>query len=544
MSGRRGALRGILVFAVVATVGAAGATTAGATVTQISAAEDWACALTGGPVVCWGNVPADPGDLPPPSGGITQMDVGYTAACGVRTDRTLSCWGDPHWTGVQPPTGTISQVSAATDTGCAVRTDSSLVCWGDNQYGEAAPPAGAFTQVAAGFYFACGIEAGGPPNAAANDVAGTVACWGANTFGEAAPPVGAFAQVSAGWLHACGVRVDGSVACWGDNSDGQASPPAGTFRQVAAGFSHTCAVRTDATVACWGANTYGESSPPAGAFSQVSAGEWYTCGLRTDGAVACWGLNDDGQLADTPAIANRPLAAATVGKPYHFQFTDGSSPPAVYEQIKPSAKKPLPPGLSMSPSGSITGTPTAVGSWTFPVKASNMLGSSQKTVTIRVQALNLISNGDFETPTVSGIQTFAAHDRIGQWRMTAGSVDIVDATFWPPATGVQSLDLNGNQAGTIQQTVTLPYAASYTLSFNLAGNTGCGDQLMQMIVSWNGVVVAEPVLDTRGHSAEDLGWQATSVTLPGPDTGRLTFGSLTPGACGPTLDSITLKQLP
>lgn len=65
---------------------------------------------------------------------------------------------------------------------------------------------------------------------------------------------------------------------------------------------------------------------------------------------------------------------------YDFQFTDGASPVATYR-----LKHRLPTGLSLSASGEITGTPSAVGTWKFAVKATNLLGSNTKSVSIRVR---------------------------------------------------------------------------------------------------------------------------------------------------------------
>ena len=47
--------------------------------------------------------------------------------CGVRTDRTLACWG--YGIGL-PPVGLFVDVSTGGSQACAVRTDGSLVCWG------------------------------------------------------------------------------------------------------------------------------------------------------------------------------------------------------------------------------------------------------------------------------------------------------------------------------------------------------------------------------------------------------------------------------
>ena len=107
-------------------------------------------------------------------------------------------------------------------------------------------------------------------------------------------------------------------------------------------------------------------------------------------------------------------------------------------------------------------------------------------------------------------------------------------------------------AGAISQTITLPYAASYAISYLRAGNAGCGQQLLLLRVTWNGTVVVSHgprrpppwgVLSpaaARRRLAEAVGHRHRG----GPVTGVLTFQSLTPGACGTPLDSIAVRQLP
>ncbi|HRX70565.1 MAG TPA: DUF4214 domain-containing protein [Candidatus Competibacteraceae bacterium] len=115
---------------------------------------------------------------------------------------------------VNPSTSTFTQVSAGGSHTCGVRTNDTVTCWGDNDYGQATPPDGTFTQVSAGSFHTCGVQTDG-----------TVACWGANGDGQAMRPAGTFTQVSAGQNHTCGVQSDGFVVCWGSDEDGESTPP-------------------------------------------------------------------------------------------------------------------------------------------------------------------------------------------------------------------------------------------------------------------------------------------------------------------------------
>jgi hypothetical protein len=120
-------------------------------------------------------------------------------------------------------------------------------------------------------------------------------------------------------------------------------------------------------MACWGLKSSGQATPPSGSFTQVSAGGFHTCGLRTNGTMTCWGANGFGQapaLTLSPtSLSNgaigqaysRAISAAGGTAPYTFAFTAGSHPP----------------GLSLSAGGTLSGTPTAVGTYAFTVTATD-----------------------------------------------------------------------------------------------------------------------------------------------------------------------------
>lgn len=88
---------------------------------------------------------------------------------------------------------------------------------------------------------------------------------------------------------------------------------------------------------------------------------------------------DNGLTA--PTLTGTP-PAGTVGQPYHYAFTVAGQPgPAV------TATATLPAGLTLSEAGVLAGTPTAAGSFTFAVTATNTAGSSDPLpVTIEVTA--------------------------------------------------------------------------------------------------------------------------------------------------------------
>jgi alpha-tubulin suppressor-like RCC1 family protein len=58
----------------------------------------------------------------------------------LTTNRTAACWGSILSAGtIAVPTGMFSSISVGDDYACGVRTDGSVTCWGDNSYGQGTP---------------------------------------------------------------------------------------------------------------------------------------------------------------------------------------------------------------------------------------------------------------------------------------------------------------------------------------------------------------------------------------------------------------------
>ena len=244
------------------------------------------CAIrTDDTITCWGNNWG--GQTDAPSGTFKAVSAGGYYWCAIRTDDTITCRGRNSFGQADAPSGTFKTVSAGGGNTCAVRTDDTITCWGYKWNNDDAP-SGTFKAVSAGNRLSCAVRT--------DD---TITCWGSNYFGQADAPSGTFKTVSAGTHHSCAVRTDDTITCWGDKSRGRTDAPSGTFNTVSAGDKHSCAVRTDGTITCWGNNWYGETDAPSGTFKTVSAGFEHSCGLRSYGTITCWGSNWHGQ-ADVP----------------------------------------------------------------------------------------------------------------------------------------------------------------------------------------------------------------------------------------------------
>ncbi len=319
----------------------------------------------------------------------TQMSAGRNHTCGIREDNSAWCWGSNLYNelgfGGEPNDRSLphqvvaageseggavwtdwTRVFAGGGVSCGIRSDKSLWCWGGGSAQDLSSPrqilaagettGGAawfdWTSVALGVSYICGLRENG-----------TVWCWGTNSVGQlgngstdnSSTPSQVLANgelpggvawndwtaIAGGRYHACGLRSNGTAWCWGTGfsglGDGTTGVLATTPRQVlAAGEPQggatwndwidvsgslgesTCGMRSDGTVWCWGLASSGllgngtsspnqttpsqvlaTQQPPGGTawsdWSVLSKGNSVACALRTDGSLWCWGQNLSGQ---------------------------------------------------------------------------------------------------------------------------------------------------------------------------------------------------------------------------------------------------------
>ncbi|MFR1220801.1 MAG: S-layer homology domain-containing protein [Oscillospiraceae bacterium] len=119
---------------------------------------------------------------------------------------------------------------------------------------------------------------------------------------------------------------------------------------------------------------------------------------------------------DAPAITTTTLPGGTVGTPYHHQLQATGGGFILWELFSGE----LPDGLTLKQTtGEISGTPTAVGTATFTVKAENSVGSDTKDLSITIakpQQYGKVSMDDYvygETPSTPSLT-----DRTGNGSVT------------------------------------------------------------------------------------------------------------------------------
>ena len=238
--------------------------------------------------------------------------------------------------------------------------------------------------------------------------------------------------IEGGLLHACGLRLYsdvgntafGTPTCWGDNSQGQLSNIyTGTARAISTGYNHACVIAESGQLVCWGSNVSGQTDAPSGEYVQVAAGNTFTCAIRDNGTRVCWGDDAQGQapqLSLSPSgIANGQLGVAHAGA--NFALTDvGTNADGDYVPPSPvfyADPADLPPGLSLSAAGVLSGTPTASGTFTFTVEgedANGFTASSSYTVTIIA---------DSTPPQIGYTLTPAAPDGSNGWYVSDIGID-------------------------------------------------------------------------------------------------------------------------
>ena len=365
----------------------------------------------------------------------TQLAAGTSHSLALQADGSLWAWGYNHYgqlgtgssthdttpTPVPGRVGTAlyTQVAAGGAHSLGLRADGSLWAWGSNSQGQlgngttndTATPTqvgtALYKQVAAGAAYTLALQVNGNAWGWGNNQAGELGNGSTSTDPTATATPGrigtaTYVQVAAGSTHSLALQADGTLWAWGDNQYGQlGGGPAGPVpaptatgmalptRSTAAGGNFGLAVRADGTLWAWGDNTYGQlgdgsttpSLPPrqvgtARDWVQVAAGLRHALALKADGTLWAWGSNTYGQLGSAPGSATPSSATPTrVGTALYTQVTAGSTH-SLALQVDGSAWAWGNNGYgqlgSVLPTGTLTPTPTRVGTATYTQLAAGL----------------------------------------------------------------------------------------------------------------------------------------------------------------------------
>jgi hypothetical protein len=167
-------------------------------------------------------------------------------------------------------------------------------------------------------------------------------------------------------------------------------------------------------------------------------------------------------------------------------------------------------------------------------------------------------NGDFESPVVTGqgLPANVAPPGFG-WTIASGDIDIL-GTYWQPATGFQSLDLNGSTTGSIYQDFTFDSAGTWAFSFSLSANPdaftrgdggGTGVKNMQVLFGTPGSMTSLGTwgVDSDPRTIDNMQWvtiTTPAVVVSSSTVYRVQFTSLVSGPSGPALDNVQVSPIP
>jgi len=165
----------------------------------------------------------------------------------------------------------------------------------------------------------------------------------------------------------------------------------------------------------------------------------------------------------------------------------------------------------------------------------------------QASAANLVVNGGFEAQTVQSGVGFDTFNSVSQgltgWTIGLRNVDLVSSSFWTPAGGHNSLDLNGTGKSSISQILSTVVGQVYTLSFDLAGNPFGGSAVKSLSVNFGPAGLYD--FNITGHSGGNMGWTHYTTQFAAVSTyTTLSFASLVPGNAGPALDNISVSAVP
>ena len=153
----------------------------------------------------------------------------------------------------------------------------------------------------------------------------------------------------------------------------------------------------------------------------------------------------------------------------------------------------------------------------------------------------LLINGSFETgPSIGQYATLGTGSTaIAGWTVTKGNIDDIHQ-YWQAADGSNSLDMNGDTAGTIAQTFATTAGTQYDVRFYLAGHPG--DQAVHGLHVAAAGQSQDYHADSAGHSQGDMGWteQSFHFTATAAST-TLEFSGLDASYWGAALDNVSVK---
>ncbi len=159
-------------------------------------------------------------------------------------------------------------------------------------------------------------------------------------------------------------------------------------------------------------------------------------------------------------------------------------------------------------------------------------------------AVSIASNGGFETGTLSDPFTTVnvGGTNIDNWNVDSGSVDYI-GNYWTASEGSRSIDMSGNEAGKISQSLATINGHTYKVTFDMAGNTD-GDPIVKTLDADVGGAPVPFTFDVTGYDHSTMGWaQKTFNFIATGALTTLTFTSTTLTPFGPAIDNVAVEDI-
>jgi choice-of-anchor C domain-containing protein len=181
-------------------------------------------------------------------------------------------------------------------------------------------------------------------------------------------------------------------------------------------------------------------------------------------------------------------------------------------------------------------------------------GPNLDALTVRTPgpAANIVRNGGFEQGLATSEfnhgsfhEASAGSTDLTGWRIARGSIDIVES-FWGPAAGSRSLDLDGKEPGAIEQDLETVPGHTYEVTFALSGNFGVTTDPKTLRVTAAGASSEFRFDRPAGWSRTNMQWSNKSLRfVADSDVTTLRFESLSqPGTAeGPALDAVSVADV-
>jgi hypothetical protein len=234
-------------------------------------------------------------------------------------------------------------------------------------------------------------------------------------------------------------------------------------------------------------------------------------GLAVDDFRLDWSVQPPG---DKPELTSAETASAALGQAFQLQLA-ATGNPAFYEA------EDLPPGLTCSPGGLISGTPQTAGTFTVYVLALNTAGAGTGTLVLTVEKAPPAIT---ELPVAAAIrlgQPLSAATLTGGAASVPGSFAFQEPTFAPPF-GVAARTVVFTPVDTVNYgpaEAQVPVTVNYVTDFESATKTGYGSgDVVLNGVSWN---MTEVLIG--GNEDNDFKIGTKSARLRGYGTSSMTM---------------------